>query len=96
MSTSSVNDTARVVETLSDEELLAWLRLAFVFRGRAREAVQLVAAFGLPETIFELPRAAVKDRMVGDQRNFFPMKPKSLPKKHSPGCAVRRRRTWYL
>lgn len=63
MSANSINDTARVVETLSDEELLAWLRLAFVFRGRAREAVQLVAAFGLPETIFELPRATVKDRI---------------------------------
>ena len=71
MSTSSVNDTARVVETLSDEELLAWLRLAFVFRGRAREAVQLVAAFGLPETIFELPRAAVKDRIGRGSTELF-------------------------
>ncbi len=71
MSTSSVNDTARVVETLSDEELLAWLRLAFVFRGRAREAVQLVAAFGLPETIFELPRAAVKDRIGRKSTELF-------------------------
>lgn len=71
MSTSSANDTARVVETLSDEELLAWLRLAFVFRGRAREAVQLVAAFGLPETIFELPRAAVKDRIGRGSTELF-------------------------
>lgn len=71
MSTSSANDTARVVETLSDEELLAWLRLAFVFRGRAREAVQLVAAFGLPETIFELPRATVKDRIDRKSTELF-------------------------
>lgn len=71
MSTDSVNDTARVVETLSDEELLAWLRLAFVFRGRAREAVQLVAAFGLPETIFELPRATVKDRIGRESAELF-------------------------
>ena len=71
MSTNSANDTARVVETLSDEELLAWLRLAFVFRGRAREAVQLVAAFGLPETIFELPRATVKDRIGRKSTELF-------------------------
>lgn len=71
MSTNSVNDTARVVETLSDEELLAWLRLVFVFRGRAREAVQLVAAFGLPETIFELPRATVKDRIGRGSTELF-------------------------
>lgn len=57
------NDTARGIDRLSDEELLAWLRIARVYRGRAKEALRLVAAFGLPEAIFETPRSRVKDKI---------------------------------
>lgn len=57
------NDNARGIDRLSDEELLAWLRIARVYRGRVREALQLVAAFELPEAIFETPRSRVKEKI---------------------------------
>ena len=60
---SAFNDTARGIDRLSDEELLAWLRLARAYRGRAKEALSLVAAFGVPEAVFEAPRSSVKDRI---------------------------------
>ena len=56
----------RTTDQLSDEELLAWLKLARVYVGRAPEAIKLIAAFELPEAVFEAPRALVR-KVTGEE-----------------------------
>lgn len=57
------NDTDRIGQRMSDEGLLAWLRMSFVCRGRVREALKLMTVLGLPDEIYEMPRSEVKAKI---------------------------------
>lgn len=48
-----------VLDNKSHEELLAWLKLAYVYRNRASEVMKLLQIFELPEAVFEASRATL-------------------------------------